>query len=136
MSTATRRPGRELPAYKIPFTTAGWEKCFESLGAIRTLKEDWDDDGALVPSAALVNAGEEILRFFWRWLRIPAPSRVGPGPNGTVLIEWQNGLNYFEIEVCDPHSAEWMMALPNEKPEHGKGLDQVALDRLTLTLSL
>jgi len=135
MATVARPPERALPAYKIPFTKSAWEKCFESLGAVRTLKENWDDGGALVPSTDLVNAGEEILRFFWRWLRLPAPSRVGAGPNGTVLLEWQNGPNYFEIEVCDPQSVEWMMALPNEKPQHGKGLDQVALDRLALTLS-
>jgi hypothetical protein len=114
-----------------PFTVTAWEHCFESLHAMRLLKDNWDDADAAAPRPDLIDSGEEVLRTLLCWQLLPAPSRVCAGPNGTLLIEWQNGANYFELEVCDPRSVEWMLAIPNEPPQHGKGLDRLALERMT-----
>jgi len=78
-----------------------WQKHFDTLDQMAGLKDDWDGDGAIAPSPDLVTSTRELLRDLQN-RQVPAPSRVGAGPNGTILAEWQNGLNYFEIEVCGP----------------------------------
>jgi hypothetical protein len=106
-----------------------WRKPLDTLDQISRLQDDWDDDGAVAPSPQLVASTRELLHDL-RGRQFPAPTRVGAGPNGTILLEWQKDLNYFEIEVCAPYRLEWMLALPDEKPLHGRELDEKALPYL------
>src|SRR5438132_11351375 len=65
-----------------------WDEVVDDLLAMRALQDDWDGMGAEAPSSQLV---ESALRFAQTLRRqgYPCPSRVGAGPNGTVLFEWQ-----------------------------------------------
>ncbi len=133
--TPTSRLTDDALAWRGPMPADPWEKDPRALEEIGRLEDDWDGDGAGAPSQDLVDSARELLLWL-RQQKIPAPSRVAAGPNGTILLEWQCGLNYFEIEVCAPYQVEWMMALPGQPTRHGQSLDRQALHLLMLTLSI
>lgn len=88
-----------------------WEKHFRDIEAIDLLKDDWDGDEAIAPPPAVVASVCDLLRIL-RYLHLPCPTGVGAGPNGSVLIAWQRGRRYFEIDVVGPAKAEWMCREP------------------------
>lgn len=94
-----------------------WDQIVDDLLGMRALQNDWDGMGAEAPSSELV---ESSLRFAQtlRCKGFPCPSRVGAGPNGTVLFEWQLEPMYLEAEITQPGLAEWMQIVPGQPPRH------------------
>jgi hypothetical protein len=94
-----------------------WDHIMDDLLGMRALQNDWDGMGAEAPSSQLVDS---TLRFAQTLRRrgYPCPSRVGAGPNGTVLFEWQLVQMYLEAEITEPRLAEWMQIVPGQPPRH------------------
>jgi len=132
VSTSTLAPS----ALSASSTGSGdsWVERIESLNRLHELKDDWDGDGAIAPRNDLLSSAKALLLGMRKngWV---APTGVAAGPNGTVLIDWQNEKNYFEVEVVAPFQAEWMASIPGKPPEHGKGVDLNASEMLRRVMS-
>lgn len=130
--TITRLRASELaPAYGFTFgdpLADYWAKAFRRLADTVTLKDDWDGDGAKAPLAAVRDTAARVLR--WLRGRATPPLHVGPGNNGNVILVWQSGKAYFEIDIVGTGEIEWMQCLPGDKPRHGEQLDAEMLDSL------
>jgi hypothetical protein len=87
------------------------------LAMFRSLEDSWDGAGATAPPSALVESAI-LLAQFLRGRGYDAPSRVVPGVNGTVLLEWQHDGIYEELEVTEPFRAEAMRAAHGQPAEH------------------
>lgn len=101
-----------------PSSANDWVRCFDDLVAVGLLRDDWDGDGAKAPSPAVVSSARDLLQFL-REMRLPAPSGIGAGPNGSVLVDWRNGRRYFEIDVIAPYTAEWLCREPGVSSRGG-----------------
>jgi len=84
---------------------AAWEDRTNELRAIRTLPDDWDGEGSVAPSGALVDGAIGLARILQREDESP-PDRIIAGVNGTIFFEWYLPVGYREIEVVAPGSAE------------------------------
>ena len=100
-----------------PGASARWDEMMNRLSALGKLQEDWDGQGAKAPQATLIDSALELARIL-RQHGFRPPSRVGAGPDGETLLEWQDERLYLEAEVCAPHTAEWMFAIDNRPPKH------------------
>ena len=101
-----------------PKPAGSWQQSLQSLQRLSALKDDWDGDGAAAPAAELVASAKKTMEQL-RQHGMPAPSRVTAGPDGTILIEWQEPGSYLEIEVMAAERAEWMMIRPGIPTQHG-----------------
>jgi hypothetical protein len=97
---------------------AQWDEIMADLFAIGNRLDNWDDEGAKAPSAALWQSAVELGKTL-RSLGQDPPSSVYAGPNGTVLFDWQNDFDYFDIEVVEPFRARWMRVIPGQEAKHG-----------------
>ena len=88
---------------------ARWEEIEHRLYELRSLRDDWDGDGTPAPASANVDAASILLRWLLsqRGGSLPRP-RITPGTNREVVIAWQVGSNYFELEVTRPDRVEWV----------------------------
>jgi hypothetical protein len=94
-----------------------WDEMITTLVNLHNLPEDWDGLGAKAPVAALLETAVELAQVL-RQYGFRSPSRVGAGPDGEILLEWQDQHIYLEAEICKPDSAEWMLALDGQTPRH------------------
>jgi hypothetical protein len=94
-----------------------WDQIIDDLLGMRGLQNDWDGMGAEAPASQLVDSSIRFAQTLRR-AGYRCPSRVGTGPNGTVLFEWQLGELYLEAEICAPRFAEWMQMVPGQPPCH------------------
>jgi hypothetical protein len=127
MSSATMEKSNTLTAAQIQRVTATtildnsalltererrepdrWDQITDQLLRIRALQNDWDGMGAEAPSHELVDSSLRLAQSL-RGGGQMCPSRVGAGPNGTILFEWQLGQLYVEAEITEPFVAEWMI---------------------------
>ena len=74
-----------------------WNAVNERLTAIRGLADNWDGQGAVALTAALVDAAEQAA-ISCRSLGDRPPDRVLAGVNGTVFFEWDSPDEYTEME--------------------------------------
>ena len=95
-----------------------WDHRIQDLQALSDLGDDWDGQGALAPSAELVDSAIK-LAWLLRQKGDSAPGRVAPGVNGTIILEWQENGEFREIEVIRPFYAEVMRVVPGQPAEHG-----------------
>lgn len=94
-----------------------WCQRVDDLLSIRGLADDWDGQGAKAPPSDLVDSAL-ILAQLLRQRRESPPDRIVPGVNGTVILEWQSGDEYFEIEVTRAFRAEATLMAPGRPPQH------------------
>lgn len=94
-----------------------WDQITDDLLGMRALQNDWDGLGAEAPSPELVDSTLRLAQSLRRSGYL-CPARVGAGPNGTVLLEWQLGHLYVEAEVTQPSLAEWMILELGQPPRH------------------
>jgi hypothetical protein len=103
--------------------TDPWQRVLERVQSFAGLTDDWDGEGSIAPSRELVKTAVDLANRL-RHQQMPPPSRVAAGPDGTVLLEWQQqgqgGVIYFEIEVCAPGVAESMLVIPGQPTRHDK----------------
>jgi hypothetical protein len=126
-----------------------WDRAIDDLLALYYLEDDWDGEGSVAPARPLIDSALSlaqrlrsgaIARSGFPGIGLsaarpaqqlpsgadPAPSRVAAGPEGTILLEWQEqqpggaDVIYFEIEICAPDRAEWMLAIPGQPTQHGE----------------
>jgi hypothetical protein len=100
-----------------PAEPDSWGTRLSELRALRGLEDDWDGQGAKAPPVELVDSALE-LALLLRRRGVNAPCRVVPGVNGAVILEWQGGGAYCEIEVVRPYHAEAMRMVPGRPAEH------------------
>lgn len=94
-----------------------WDEMINRTVNLGNLQEDWDGMGAKAPQATLIESAVELAQSL-RQHDFRPPSRVGAGPDGEILLEWQDEHLYLEAEVCAPHSAEWMLVIDDRPPTH------------------
>ena len=95
-----------------------WDRRLEDLLSIRSLRDDWDGDGAEAPIPELMDTAIALLGWFRRSGHFPVPSRIVPSPNGTVVIEWESPDMYLEAEITTPSTVEWMEQKEGQEPQH------------------
>jgi hypothetical protein len=107
-----RENGAARPNGK-PLEDAGpWEPFVQKLVQFQQLGDNWDGCGAKAPTHELLVSAVALAHLL-RNQGVPAPSRVAPGLDGTVLFEWQfpDGA-YGEVEIVRPLFAEVMLIEP------------------------
>ena len=57
----------------------------EALARLSELEDNWDDNGALAPTAIAI---QSIKGFLWIWGTHPRRPRVWGSPDGGVMLEW------------------------------------------------
>ncbi|MBI3273184.1 MAG: hypothetical protein HYZ53_29610 [Planctomycetes bacterium] len=97
---------------------ADWDGLIDDLLRYRGLREDWDGMGASAIRPELADAAIRWLQDMRRTERAVPPSRVVPGRDGEVLLEWQGAGCYLEVEIATPDRAEWMLVVPGQAAQH------------------
>ena len=97
--------------------TGEWERLGDEIRAFLDLGEDWDGMGALPPSESLVQSVLELIECL-RGEGHPPVTRATTTPSGTIILEWQGGGDYVEVEVVSPYRSEWMFVPYGRKPIH------------------
>lgn len=87
------------------FAKSAWNDLIDALRAMRSLKDDWDGDGSVAPTSALIEGAIRLANGFKSDNHPPA-DRVLAGVNGTICFEWHKALGYEEVEVVSPCEAE------------------------------
>ena len=102
-------PTTSLPmAPRSSEVSRAWDDLAERIHSFRTLAEDWDGEGALPPELPVVDAAVVLAEDLKASGCSPA-GRVFVGVNRTVIFEWFSPLQYAEIEVTGPSSAEYLV---------------------------
>lgn len=71
------------------------ERIFRLLVEFKSLKENWDEDGALAPSPSAILQAENLIRLLQR-----AGEKVfhaAPGPNGEIMVDLRKNGKSVEI---------------------------------------
>ncbi len=97
--------------------SAEWDRALDELQAIGRLENDWDGFGAPAPTSDLMESAVRLASLL-RDQGVEAPSRIVPGLTGTILLEWQDGSTYCEIEIDRPYRAELLILVPGQAPTH------------------
>ena len=95
-----------------------WEPFVEEMVAFQHLGDDWDGQGALAPSFDLL-ASAIGLAYLLQEQGVDPPSRVVPGLEGSVILDWQDpDGSYTEVEIVRPLYAEVMVVVPGKPAKH------------------
>lgn len=100
-------PSAGLFTYQDEKVRDQWESCLGELSHMLALRDNWDGEGALAPTRDTVLSLSDLLQQLRSHLW-PAPARVVTGPNGEVVVEWQETGGYLELEALRPYEGEWM----------------------------
>lgn len=96
-----------------------WSDQIMQLRRIRSMRDDWDGEGAEAPKPEVVDSVEDLLLQIREDQSAPPPSRIVASPDGALVIEWQLGNDgYVEMECSEPYRAEWMIELLDRPPVH------------------
>ena len=95
-----------------------WMNKFKDLISIRSLDDNWDSEGAEAPMPELIDSAIELLEILKNKGYVSPPVRIVATPDGTVIFEWQNEIEYMEVEISEPYYAEWMLEKPDAPMEH------------------
>jgi hypothetical protein len=95
-----------------------WNQLIDNLLRIRRLDTDWDGQGAEPPTAANADRALEWLHQMRRHAQAIPPSRIVPGVQGEVYLEWQGESLYLVAEIAEPSRIEWTLALPGQPNKH------------------
>jgi hypothetical protein len=95
-----------------------WEPAVQKMVAFQYLGDDWDGQGARVPSKEVLQSAIGLAYTLYQQ-GVEAPSRVVPGPEGSVIFEWQDpDGTYTEVEVVGWLVAEVMLIEPGQRAKH------------------
>jgi hypothetical protein len=107
------------PATFVDRTNDRWCRVIQSLQQLKSLRDDWDGQGALAPSIGIVEAAIGLAELYRQHDYSP-PTTALATPAGTVLFEWRRQTTYYEIEIVSPGRAEWMLIDEGRAPMHGE----------------
>jgi hypothetical protein len=94
-----------------------WHEIIDQMLGFQQLADDWDGLGAKAPPMSLIRSSVELAqRLQHHNFRLPC--RAVAGPDGEILLEWQERGIYVEAEICRPHMAEWMLVHPDGTTKH------------------
>lgn len=91
------------------------------LEQIRSLRDNWDGEGAMAPGEGIVESTIALLNSL-QIDGLPPPTRIAASQAASIVIEWQleHG-KHLEAEILEPYRAEWMLVQPNHHPLHWEG---------------
>ncbi len=127
LTEAGRRKGASAASSSLDGVNGGqktvrdagpWQPAVEKMMEFQHLEDNWDGQGAQVPSYELL-ASAIGLAYTLLDQGVDPPHCVVPGVDGTVTFEWHdpNG-TYTEVEIIRPLYAEAMMIEPGQPPQH------------------
>ena len=94
------------------------------LEQIRSLRDNWDGEGAMAPGEGIVESTIALLSSLQNKNKygLPPPTRIVASQAASIVIEWQleHG-EHLEAEILEPYRAEWMLVQPNHHPLHWEG---------------
>ena len=73
--------------------------------------------GLSLPPEALIQSVLELIECL-RVEGLSPATRASTTPSGTIILEWQGGGDYVEVEVVSPYRSEWMFVPHGRKPIH------------------
>lgn len=82
-----------------------WQAIGREVEGMRKLENDWDGDGAVEPSGAVIDAAKGLLAVLAACPGWEVPSRVTAMPNGTISFEWDMQGGRAEVEIEKPDLA-------------------------------
>lgn len=94
-----------------------WPYVIQALSALRSLGDNWDGEGSKAPSLATILRAIEVAHLL-ELASIPVPTTAVAARSGGILISWEDGAEYKEIEVLGPDQVEWMYIAPGSPPIH------------------
>jgi hypothetical protein len=80
--------------------------------SFQKLGDDWDGLGAKALPMSLIASAVELAQTV-QHDDFRLPCQVVPGPDGEIILDWQGRGTYWEAEICQPDTAEWMLVLPD-----------------------
>src|SRR4051794_5430528 len=89
----------------------GWPKQEQRIAELRRLEDNWDGEGAVAPSAELIESVAGLPRQHKNDGRA-APSGIVPTVDGTLFLEWQAPPIFASLEVRQPYEGEWLIERP------------------------
>jgi hypothetical protein len=105
-------------AQKVVPNAGAWEPAVEKMVEFQNLGDDWDGEGAQAPSEEVLKSAIG-LAFTLHQQGVDPPSRVVPGPEGSVIFEWQDpDGTYTEVEIVGWLVAELMVIEPGKPAKH------------------
>jgi hypothetical protein len=111
-------PITERHFHKETASAGPWEPAINSIITFQYLGDDWDGLGAKAPSSELLESAIS-LAYLLCDKGVPPPSRVVPGLEGEVLLEWQEtDGTYTDVEIVRPFFAEVMLVEPGKPAKH------------------
>ncbi|HYT93928.1 MAG TPA: hypothetical protein VEL76_34735 [Gemmataceae bacterium] len=118
-AAATPAPRNDVKNGAAESQDAGpWEPTVAKLVAFQQLGDDWDGQGAVAPSYEQLTSAVGLAYTLYQQ-GVGPPSRVVPGPEGSVIFEWQDpDGTYTEVEQVRPFYAEVMVIEPGQPPRH------------------
>jgi hypothetical protein len=117
-STAPARLPRSNGDQKAVLDAGPWEPAVEEMAAFQHLGDDWDGQGARAPSHEILVSAIG-LAYTLHERGVEPPSRIVPGPDGSVIFEWQDpDGTYTEIEIVGWLAAEVMRIEPGQLAKH------------------
>jgi hypothetical protein len=104
---ANRERRVQSGASTATFDELFWNRVSERILEISNLKDDWDGAGAIGVPDEIVNTAWMLFTYL-RHAGGGPPDRIVPGPDGSILFEWQYGNVYLEADIERPWVVEWM----------------------------
>lgn len=96
---ANRRYGFEFTAYVSDTSDRmHWERCFAKLREMKSYEVDWDDEGGQPPALEVVALAQSIAKSL-RANHEPAPTRCHATDEGHIIMAWDDGSGYCELEI-------------------------------------
>jgi hypothetical protein len=89
--------------------TGEWRRWNDHLIDMLALKDGWDGEEAKAPTRELILSILDFLNQLRIAKILPPPSRMVAGPEGEIILEWQNHQGeHVELEAARPYEGEWM----------------------------
>ena len=93
---------------------ADWERNVEAIEQYRELADDYDGQGAIPPSAEVIESAIALARGF-NESDLAVPTYCVPGANGSINLVWDfEDESSVSVEVIDPSHAEVILVEPGQ----------------------
>lgn len=94
-----------------------WDSIISKISKLKWLGCDWDGEGAIAPSEELVESAILLAKYL-RSKRMLPPSRIMPGIDGAVAMEWQRVGEIEHLDIVRPYYLERYSSAPGRTPSY------------------